>query len=241
MKKEKEEVEEPSAPFWMTTFSDMTTLLLVFFILILSYSTIELEKFKGAMSSMKGALGVLPDMGSTVPLHNKSLRDRLTNKERTYQTKVKELEKMVEKLNVGDQVQFEATSEGLHLRLGDRLLFDIGKAQLKPQVIPILKKIAELVRNNQKEVYVEGHTDNVPIHTKQFPSNWELSTARAMSVVRYLHVVEGIPGNRLAAVGHGEFRPLVPNDTPAHRAKNRRVEIYITWKGKVENKFSIQN
>jgi chemotaxis protein MotB len=138
-------------------------------------------------------------------------------------------------------VQFEATSEGLHLRLGDRLLFDIGKAQLKPQVIPILKKIAELVRNNQKEVYVEGHTDNVPIHTKQFPSNWELSTARAMSVVRYLHVVEGIPGNRLAAVGHGEFRPLVPNDTPAHRAKNRRVEIYITWKGKVENKFSIQN
>jgi len=240
MKKEKEEVEEPSAPFWMTTFSDMTTLLLVFFILILSYSTIELEKFKGAMSSMKGALGVLPDMGSAVPRHNKSIRDRLTDKERGYEEKLQELEKMLDKLNVGDQVQFEATGKGLHIRMGDRLLFDIGKAKLKPQAIPILKKIADLVRNNLKEVYVEGHTDNIPIHTKQFPSNWELSTARAMSVIRYLHVVEGIPGKRLAAVGHGQFRPLVPNDTPAHRAKNRRVEIYITWKGNVEDKFSIQ-
>lgn len=239
MKKEKEEVEEPSAPFWMTTFSDMTTLLLVFFILILSYSTIELEKFKGAMSSMKGALGVLPEMGSAVIPHKKVLRDRITDEERTDQVKIKNLKKMIEELNAGDQVQFEVTQEGLHIRMGDRLLFDIGKANLKPKAIPILKKIADLVRNNQKEVYVEGHTDNIPIHTKQFPSNWELSTARAMSVVRYLHVVEGIPGDRLAAVGHGEFRPLVPNDSRAHRAKNRRVEIYISLKEKVENKFNI--
>ncbi len=230
MKKEKEEVEEPSAPFWMTTFSDMTTLLLVFFILILSYSTIELEKFKGAMSSMKGALGVLPEMGSAVSKHNKSLRDRLTNQDQGLSQQVQELQKMVQDSDFEGMINIEITGEGVHIRLGDRLLFALGQANLKPQALPILKKIANMIKDGDyKEVLVEGHTDNIPIHTRQFPSNWELSTARAMSVVRYLHFVEGIPGDKLAAVGHGEFRPLMPNDTPEHRAKNRRVEIFVKW------------
>lgn len=230
MKKEKEEVEEPSAPFWMTTFSDMTTLLLVFFILILSYSTIELEKFKGAMSSMKGALGVLPEMGSAVPKNNRSLRDRLTNQEQGLSQQVKELQKSLENTDFEGMINVEITGEGVHFRLGDKLLFDLGQANIKPRALPILKKIAGIIKEGEyKEILVEGHTDNIPIHTKQFPSNWELSTARAMSVVRYLHFVEGIPGSKLAAVGHGEFRPLVPNNSPENRAKNRRVEIFVKW------------
>ncbi|HHJ53744.1 MAG TPA: hypothetical protein ENJ89_11160, partial [Caldithrix abyssi] len=197
MKKEKEEVEEPSAPFWMTTFSDMTTLLLVFFILILSYSTIELEKFKGAMSSMKGALGVLPEMGSAVPKNNRSLRDRLTNQEQGLSQQVKELQKSLENTDFEGMINVEITGEGVHFRLGDKLLFDLGQANIKPRALPILKKIAGIIKEGEyKEILVEGHTDNIPIHTKQFPSNWELSTARAMSVVRYLHFVEGIPGSK---------------------------------------------
>jgi chemotaxis protein MotB len=76
---------------------------------------------------------------------------------------------------------------------------------------------------------VEGHTDNIPISTAKFPSNWELSTARAMSVVKYLYKVEGISASKLAAVGHGEYRPLVPNTTRENRSRNRRVEIFIKW------------
>ncbi len=227
MKKEKEEVEEPSAPFWMTTFSDMTTLLLVFFILILSYSTIELEKFKGAMSSMKGALGVLPDNGSAVPSRTLHLREKISTQNTGLSEVVKEFQDVVKNSKMQDKISVEITSSGIHIRLGNSVLYDVGKAKIKPQAMPILNEIAKMIKDTHNEVYVEGHTDNIPIHTKKYPSNWELSTARAMSVVHYFYDVEKIPARRLAAVGHGEFRPLVPNDTPQHRAKNRRVEIFI--------------
>lgn len=229
MKKEKEDVEEPSAPFWMTTFSDMVTLLLVFFILILSYSTIELEKFKGAMSSMKGALGILPEMGSSVPGRNLKFNERMTPRHTNLEKTVGEFKEMIKGAKLEKMVETEMSASGVHIRLGSKVLFDVGKARLKSKAFPILKEIAAIIRTEDNEVYVEGHTDNVPIHTRQYPSNWELSTARAMSVVRYLHDVGGIDAKKLAAVGHGEYRPLVPNTSPERRARNRRVEIFIKY------------
>ncbi len=228
-KKGPPEVEEPSAPFWLTTFSDMVTLLMVFFILILSFSTIELEKFKGAMSSMKGALGIMPEMGSSVPSHKLDFNERLTTRRTDITKKAEELETEIVKRNLTDKVQVEITDGGVHIRLGSKLLFTSGSAKIKPSAFPILKEIAGMIEGENTEVYVEGHTDNVPIHTRKYPSNWELSTARAMSVVRYFHQAEGINAAQLAAVGHGEYRPLLPNTTPQNRAKNRRVEIFIKW------------
>ncbi len=230
MKKETEE-ECKGAPAWMATFSDMVTLLMVFFIMILSYSTIELEKFKGAISSMRGALGILDDMkNKPTPEQRTSLQGQDKYKEQVNQ-KVEQMKKVLQEQGVQDQVQVEADGSGIHVRLGDNILFDVGKAELKASAFPILNAIANMVRgNNFKEIFVEGHTDNVPIHTAKYPTNWELSTARALSVVRYLHYVEGIDASRLAAVGYGEYRPLVPNTTPQNRAKNRRVEIYIRYR-----------
>ncbi len=228
-KKPPPEIEEPSAPFWLTTFSDMVTLLMVFFILILSFSTIELEKFKGAMSSMKGALGIMPEMGSSVPSHKLSFNERLTTRRTDITKKAEELETEIIKKNLADKVQVEITEGGVHIRLGSKLLFGSGSAKIKASAFPILKEIAGMIEGENTEVYVEGHTDNIPIHTKKYPSNWELSTARAMSVVRYFHQAEGINAAQLAAVGHGEYRPLLPNTTPENRAKNRRVEIFIKW------------
>ncbi|HGY55131.1 MAG TPA: hypothetical protein ENK44_05495 [Caldithrix abyssi] len=229
MKKEKEEIEEPSAPFWMVTFSDMVTLLLVFFILILSYSTIELEKFKGAMSSMKGALGVLPEMGSMEKTKKIELNKEMEERREEIYKRMETLGQMMKDMKLEGMVELDYSASGIHIRLGDNVLFDPGKARLKPKALKILAGIAQMVKGMGMEIYVEGHTDNVPIHTSQFPSNWELSTARALSVVRYLHDIEGIPAEHLAAVGHGEHRPLVPNDSPQGRAKNRRVEIFIKW------------
>lgn len=229
MKKEIEPPEEPSAPFWMTTFSDMVTLLLVFFILILSYSTIELEKFRGAMSSMKGALGIMPESGSPIPDMKINFHEKLTTRNTEITKRMEELNKAISKAHMNNAVETEMTASGIHIRMGDRVLFDVGKAKIKHQAFPILKEIATILQGSPKEVYVEGHTDNVPIHTAKYPSNWELSSARAMSVIRYLHDVEGIDAATLAAVGHGEFRPLVPNDSYANRARNRRVEIFIKW------------
>jgi len=228
MKKQKEEVEEPSAPFWMVTYSDMVTLLLVFFILILSYSTIELEKFKGAMSSMKGALGVMPEMESANKKDKKiNIQRKLTSKEQYLERKIDRLEDVIIENNLQASVEIEVTNSGIHIRLGDNVLFDLGKARIKSAAHPVLSGIAETVRGEFSEVYVEGHTDNIPINTPRFPTNWELSTARALSVVRFFHDKEDIPAANLAAVGHGEHRPLVPNNSPQNRAKNRRVEIFI--------------
>jgi len=231
MKKAKEEVPAPSAPFWLTTFSDMVTLLMVFFILILSFSTIELEKFKGAMSSMQGALGVLPELGSvrrTVQI-TEDVSKEMSEAQEEIAEQIKSLETMIESEGLQESINVTYDASGIHISMGDQVLFDLGKATIKPEALHILSNMSGIIKKDFKEIYVEGHTDNIPIRTKQFPSNWELSTARALSVVRYLHDVEQIDAAHLAAVGHGEYRPLEPNTTPENRAKNRRVEIFIRW------------
>ena len=115
------------------------------------------------------------------------------------------------------------------IRLGDEVLYDPGEARLKAGAARVLDGIARSIAGNTEEVYVEGHTDNQPINTKEFPSNWELSSARALSVVRLLEQ-RGVPPDQLAAVGHGEYVPLESNATAAGRARNRRVELYIRWR-----------
>ena len=116
--------------------------------------------------------------------------------------------------------------EGVVLKLPGKVLFDLGKAELKPEAKRTLDKIIPLLKSYSYGIQVEGHTDNLPIHTKRFRSNWELSAARAISVVKYL-MQNGISQQRLSALGYGEHRPIVPNDTPEHRALNRRIEILI--------------
>jgi chemotaxis protein MotB len=93
----------------------------------------------------------------------------------------------------------------------------------------VLDDISDLVNTLSCEVRVEGHTDNIPIENYRFPSNWELSSARASSVVRYLHNIRKVHPSRLVAMGFGEYRPLIPNDNIDHRARNRRVEIFLNW------------
>lgn len=231
MKKEKEEPEEPSAPFWMLTFSDMVTLLLVFFILILSYSTTELEKFRGAMSSMKGALGIMPQKGSTVAGHKVEFsRHPENDPTEDIKSKIESFQESISEALAQGLIEIDVSGSGVHIRLGDNVLFGSGQARIKATAYPILSQIAKIITRDTKEIYVEGHTDNVPIRTNKYPSNWELSTARAMNVMRYLNKAEGIPMAKMAAVGHGENRPIASNDTAEGRAKNRRVEIFIRWK-----------
>jgi chemotaxis protein MotB len=111
------------------------------------------------------------------------------------------------------------------VRLPEKVLFPSGSAKLHKDGLVELKKLAEVLKGIQGKVFrVGGFTDDVPIKTAQFPSNWELSTARALSVVHYFETV-GIPGAQLAATGFGKFQPTVPNDTPEHKAQNRRIEI----------------
>jgi chemotaxis protein MotB len=127
------------------------------------------------------------------------------------------------------QVLLERTNRGLIISMANDILFDSGKAKLKKDAYPILKKIAVVLNENvpERDVGVEGHTDNLPIKHSSWKSNWELSTARATSVLHYLIDECQVAPQRLSAIGYGEFRPIASNDTKAGRAKNRRVEIII--------------
>jgi chemotaxis protein MotB len=123
---------------------------------------------------------------------------------------------------------------GLVLRFQDSVLFEKSKADILSQTLGALKEIAKILKTTDNPIRIEGHTDDLPINTVKYPSNWELSTTRATNVLRFL-IQEGLPGNRLSAVGYGEFRPLVPNDSEENRKKNRRVDLVLIRKDLIVN------
>jgi len=230
-KRRKEEEAGPSAPLWMTTYGDMMTLLLCFFVLLISMSTMEIEKFKAAAASLKGALGVLPfqERVRPEPQTPRSADEIKKSKERKRQRAVARLRRIIRQKKLERLVKVQETEEGIHISIGDPALFDTGKAVIKPEIFPVLDAIVEVIHAGAgtENIRVEGHTDNVPIHNEQYKDNWELSIDRALSVIRYIRSRKVIDPKRLRPVGCGEFHPIAPNTTPEGRAKNRRVDIYI--------------
>ena len=138
-------------------------------------------------------------------------------------------EKM-EQENLQDAVKVKVTETGLAIKLAEPTTFASGSDQLNPKASKALMEVAKILdKDPNAKVRVEGHTDDVPISTSKFPSNWELSAARALAIVKMLSRRSKIDPGRLSAVGYGEHRPLVPNTTGANRQKNRRIEIYIDY------------
>ena len=130
-----------------------------------------------------------------------------------------------DKFGLQKEMEFAISTEGLVLQVSDSALFDRGVAEITPKAFPFLNMIAGIISRSTHNVRIEGHTDNLPIHTAMFPSNWDLSTTRAVNVLRYLVNKGKCSPKRLSAAGFGEFQPIFPNDTPEHRARNRRVEF----------------
>jgi chemotaxis protein MotB len=139
----------------------------------------------------------------------------------------KDLQSHFEELKMTDNISTFVDSRGLIVSVNNSILLDPGKADLKPEIEQILMQIGIFVNKYDNFIRVEGHTDNVPVNIEHFPSNWELSTARASRVVRFLADECGITPERLSAVGYGEFKPLDSNQTAEGRAHNRRVDIII--------------
>jgi len=220
---QRSELQMPSSPGWMTTYADMVTLLLTFFVLLLSFASIDKVKFSLVSNSLQGALSILK--GTDSILEGKvdiSRRMEIFNE-------MKQLESVAADMGYEDAIQVEVTETGMLVNIGDRVLFGLGEASLKPEAFPVLELVAQKLRDSAKEVFVSGHTDNVPITSGKFRNNWELSSARALSVVEYFISDCNVPPDILAATGYSEFHPIAPNDSAPNRRKNRRVEILITW------------
>jgi chemotaxis protein MotB len=218
---------EEGTPAWMVTYGDMMGLLLTFFILIVSFSSIQETKFEKAAGSMKASLGVLPKSGK--PQIFNELNQ--VSQERKMDDVIDEVQKMkaqIAEKKLQEQVKITLTEKGAHIVIADPLLFDLGSDQLRPQAFPALDLVAEmLAKSPDADVIVEGHTDNWPINNARFPSNWELSSARALAVVKYFAFKKELGPARFSATGYGEYRPVKPNDTVENRSANRRVEIYV--------------
>ncbi len=125
------------------------------------------------------------------------------------------------------EIKFLIDSRGLVIRVPESFFFNSGQATLRPEVIPIIKILGKSLEKIPNHIRIEGHTDNKPIHTSQFPSNWELSTARATTIIRYLLSNYGFKPDGLSATGYAEFHPIAPNTTPEGRQQNRRVDLVI--------------
>ena len=211
---------------WEIIYSGFVLILLSFFIMLSSFSTMEAAKIMRFVKSFVNAVSVLQS-GSKFD----SGTIALTGKEdmveiRSELAKVfNNLEELAQQFHLQDEIYLAFLGEGLIMRLSEHALFDQGSADISAEALPLLDKIGAIISKTPYLIRIEGHTDNLPIHTELFPSNWELSTARAVNVLRYFIKNHSIDPRRLAAEGFGEFHPLVANDSPENRAKNRRVEI----------------
>lgn len=228
------QIEEEGAPAWVVTFGDLMSLLLCFFVLMLSFSEMDRQKYKVVSGSLKNAFGVQRKTPIFDSPKGQKMIARKFDQEIVSTKIVKELVDplMIElEENFNDfksYVEIEVTENQVTIRLMGEITFDTGKAEIRPIFKPLLHKIGSMLERTNGDLIIAGHTDNVPLKGGRFKSNLGLSIARASSVAEFLLRNTSLEPDRFSSMGFGEFRPLAPNDTPEGRQKNRRVEIILT-------------
>lgn len=233
-KKERKVNAPAGAPAWMVTYSDLVTLLLTFFVLLLSMASMDPVRFTEASSSLKDAFGIhkepahvefaIPVLPSPPVTQFTPIQTQTTNK--VYE-KVKS---QIDSLRLNDDIGLlKKDDDSIILRINDSLLFGPGQSKIAPKALPVLRNIADIVRPLPMDLRIEGHTDDIPIHGSEI-DNWDLSVDRSISVLKYLSHGDLLPLDRMAAVGYGKERPIVANKDEATRAQNRRVDFVLKLK-----------
>lgn len=231
-RKQSPKVVKDNAERWLLTYADLITLLLAFFVVLYSASNQDLKKFEALAQSLRQAFNsgvVVPTGSDNVLQGGVGINDLGFPQARDLEAISTELAGFAEQHGLEGKVTVRAEPGTITISLTDNLLFAPASADLQPDSGVVLREIAGIIRGLPNQVRVEGHTDNVPLNTSQYASNWELSTARAIAVLRYLVEVEGINPTRLYGAGYGEYRPIADNSTPEGRAQNRRADIVIIY------------
>ncbi len=219
---------------WLVTYADLVTLLLVFFVLLYSLSSFKQEKFKSAISSIKQQLSSnapLTGISDLIEIED-STKSKISIEDITglrirQNAMVENINDFINKTHQSKNISVQTLNNKIIITITGRILFNSGSASLNQNALPVLDEIAALVfKYPEYVINIKGHTDDVPIATKQFPSNWELSAIRATTVLKYL-IKKGVKPDRLTATGYGDVMPLVPNTSAENRAINRRVEFVL--------------
>jgi len=227
-RKRKPRYTPDNADRWLLTYADLITLLLAFFIVMYSMSQIDAKKFGHVAEALQGVL-----RGRDAIVKGRSIINRSEfegggpvkiGNLRLIQTK---LQQAIAEAHLEDKVKPIIDERGLVVHVTESALFDEAQADLKQDATRTLNLVATSLKGLAEVIRIEGHTDSRPINTPRFPSNWELSTARAATVVRFFIKEHQWRPDQISALGYGEFRPLKPNDTPENMAQNRRVDIVV--------------
>jgi len=258
------EVCVPGAPAWLATFADLMALLMCFFVLLLSFSEIDIQKYKQVAGSMKSAFGIQREIkddqipkgtsiiareftpGKPQPTAIKVMQQQTTDDtkdnldfvEAMIRRDVQELadileETFEEEIKKG-LLEIIMETEEVKVRIREQDSFPSGTAELQKSFYPILDRMVNILERTDGRIIVAGHSDNIPISTRYYPSNWVLSSARAASVVHHLAEVNLADPTRIEIRAYADTQPLVPNDTASNRAKNRRVEIIVSYANELE-------
>ncbi|OJF90883.1 flagellar motor protein MotB [Alkalibacterium sp. 20] len=257
MARQRKKAKQTGAPPWMTTYSDLMSLLLTFFILLFSMSVVSEERFREVAESLRMALigsssdAILDNEGNALEDYEFEEVSEFEDiepedlgveesilMEDTISEEVHELYQTVtnylEIKGIESDITLSRDQEGVYIDIQEAILFDSGSATLKPIGRETIGSLAGLFELFDNELIVEGYTDDIPMSSRRFPSNWELSVERAVSVLRYLSESHSVKATRLSARGYGEHRPVVLNDSRENRAQNRRVNIVIVHEHRKE-------
>lgn len=223
---------------WLLTYSDLITLLTVFFVVLYSLSSVNAKKYQEIAISLSRAMGggqsVMNEAGPSLApgisgsFLNEDMQIAIDTEEINDLEKIRqELQAYIDENGLNDRVSVTLEERGVVLSFKDVAFFALGSAELTPDARKLINKTGQILKRTPQYIRVEGHTDNLPINTAQFSSNWELSVTRATRVVQELIRELDFRPERLSAAGYGEFRPKLPNDTPQNRQQNRRVDIVV--------------
>jgi chemotaxis protein MotB len=222
--------EEEGGQEWLTTYADMVTLLLTFFVMLVAISSVETERFEKIMMSIQYTLGSGVAPGGRVgriDVHDVRRRSLATPTGAEDEPLLEDIRESIKRKDLQDSVQVVQEGHKVVIRVKGQVLFPSGSSAFEPSARKVLEEIARIVQNHPEyRLDVGGHTDPRPISTTKFETNWELSALRATAVLRYL-VEQGVNPRRLTATGYADTDPLVPNTSLENMAKNRRVEFVL--------------
>jgi chemotaxis protein MotB len=217
---------------WLVSYSDMMTVLFALFLVLYSMSSVNISKYHALRNTVAEALGTDPagKLDPTGEDPEPEVIEPITTDPNTQEDPVEDLirrlRQEVKNAGLGDVVTVTREPRGVIIRFSDKVLFDYGSADLLPSGKKVLNRLEPVLDDHEHPMVIEGHTDNHPINTPRFPSNWELSTHRATNVLHYLDKA-GLDANRLSAAGYADTRPRESNATDKGRAANRRVELVV--------------
>ncbi|MBA3823820.1 MAG: flagellar motor protein MotB [Ktedonobacterales bacterium] len=234
MARKKKAAPKENGERWLLTYADLITLLMVFFVMLFAMSKTDVQKFNALAASLRRAFNVNVLQGqqpvSISPDNGGSSLNVIE------QQNLQQIEHILEQVRQSisanpNQISAQVTKDGIAVTISGALLFYNGTNQIKPDGIKLLGSLATYLKGLPNDIRVEGHTDDIPVESAQYPTNWELSSARAVAVVRFLVDINQLPPKRLSAVGFGQYQPIVPNDSREHREANRRAVLVILYGG----------